>query len=303
MATQFLRNGWFGKAAFSIGLFSMTASWSADANLGAALVGLAGGHLFDLWARGELLTTLFAATRSRTKSRTNGPAFMQLTFTGLGDLSRTRPDLREAYLTFLDQLSTRLHLDNRARRDAKRWFVEGSGPDCDFSDLIMRCADGYTRAPLLANMALECFCSCALLDGTPNRAQRLRLDAFAAALGAPTNRVRHLLRELTPIVARKNAEILRNQTNNSGTKATLNAGLRASTVEDLATQQQAALTLFKLSGNATAAEIKQAYRRFVAEHHPDKLPKESSTHQHRQAEHNMQQAQDALALLQSRASE
>lgn len=285
MATQIMRNGWFGKATFSVGLFSATASLSLDANLGAALFGLACGHLFDLWAKGELLTTLFAATRTRGKRRTTGAAFMQLTFTGLGDISRARPDHHAAHLRYVEQLGHRLHLDRRARKDAMQWFLQGRGPNYDFSDLIATCTDGYSRAPLLTNMALECFCSCALLGGIPNKAQRLRLDAFAVALGAPTSRVRILLHELAPI-ANRTEELAAAHRTTMGL-----ADFDSSAI-------QAALALFELTPAATAEEIKQAYRRYVARHHPDKLSAESPREKRRQAEHNMQQAQDALALLQ-----
>ena len=288
---ELMRNGWFGKAAFSIGLASATSSWNFEASLGAAMFGLACGHLFDLWATGELLTTIFATTRTHHRNSGAGPDFMRLTFTGLGDISRAEPSQQGAHLRYVEQLSKRLRLDRRARKDAMRWFLQGRGPNCDFTDIIAACSDGYARTPLLANMAMECFCACALLGGAPSSAQQLRLQAFAAALGAPASRIGLLLRELAPIASRAAC----GHASHAGSKS---VPANPNSTDNAA--ERDALALLGLSRDASESEVKQAYRRFVARHHPDKLPTDCSARKQREAQQNMQIAQDALTLLQAR---
>jgi DnaJ-domain-containing protein 1 len=242
---------------------------------------LAAGHLLDLWSCGHLTSVLTRVQLSAGGNKVAAPgrAFMHLTFSGLGAISAAQGGVRRIHMEYMKSLLKRLGLADTAATNAMKWFIEGTAPALDLPALLAPCSKTHSRAPIMASLALESFCVCAQLSDGPTRKQLAMLSCIAQALGISERRLAMLMRELAPIAR---------QFHSPGTSA-----------EAVLDSLSAAFELFDLNPGASSAQITQAYRRFAARHHPDRLPPDSAEAARRKSEGLMQQAQDARELLQA----
>jgi DnaJ like chaperone protein len=202
-------------------------------------VGLLLGHLLDGFLRrvGRAGGELLRVQRS----------FFETTFSTLGFVSKADGRVSEAEIRATEAVMTQMRLKPARRREAIRAFNRGKAADFDPDASIREFARVCGAQPTLLRVFLEIQIQVALADGRVDPAEREALLRIAGGLGVSESdfaRLEALLAGHYGPGARGPA-----------TGQTLENAYRALGVER----------------SASDAEVKQAYRRLMSEHHPDKL--------------------------------
>lgn len=203
------------------------------------IVGAAIGYAISWGLRQSILGRLQVAQSQLIES----------TFSVMGALCKadrvvTRDEIRAAEMMF-----DRLHLNAALREEAKAAFNRGKAPDFDLDAAVDRFAQiGRGRGPLL-QLFLQIQVMAVAADGNVHPAEHEMLVRIAHRLG------------LT-----------------EGDVAQLEALLRAASAGPSAaggppTKQRLddAYAALGVSADASAADVKRAYRRLMSQNHPDKL--------------------------------
>lgn len=273
VSAPLFHNHWFGKAVGGLaGLLLSPTEWLPS--LTGFTIGIICGTLFDRWASRHIdsidfsRTPLFGSLLKKARVRPS----LQFTFAGMGRIAKASGQILPAHIAYAERLMQRLQFGAADRRLAIHSFTEGKAADYPFQPLAERCLTQLRKAPVLLDIILESLCRTTLIeDNTP---ARIALYSLTGHLGLP--------REATNAACNRFQELLDNP-----------AALLTRAHETLGTTPD-------LSDKA----IKTAYRRQIAQHHPDRLPVDANPDQRRLADLRMTELREALELiLESRSGE
>lgn len=169
---------------------------------------------------------------------------LTLLFAAAGRVAKARGRVSESAIARATGLMDELGLEPAARRQAVRVFQRGKQRDFPLSQLAraLRRAGGGRGDP--SERLLRRLVTVALADGAPFPAQRRVLEDLAASLGLSTERLAVLL----------------GQSRSAGSRAGPKPGpLQASYLE------------LGVAPDADPQAVRQAYRRLLARHHPDRV--------------------------------
>jgi DnaJ like chaperone protein len=216
-----------------------------------ALLGAAVGHKLDGRLKGlGLLRLPGGGFVFGDVERIQG-AFFAATFSVMGHLTKSDGRVSEAEIALARAVMERMELTPEQRKTAIHLFNEGKRADFALAAVLgeLRKVCGAQRSVL--QLFLEIQVHAALADGEPNGEQRRLLLQLAGALGfAP--------RELERMLALARVE----HRSAAGEGARQGVGRRS---------LQEAYALLGVEASASEAVVKQAYRRLMNQHHPDKL--------------------------------
>lgn len=190
---------------------------------------------------------------------------MRFAFTGLGRLAKCEGVVLPAHIDYVDHLIKRLGFSSVDRSQAIAWFREGKSADNDFLALGQSCQSIIEDRQLLDDMVLESLCAISLI--APSRHTRPALLELAQSMGLSVESV-------------------------DSTFARLNhkqQGGKHSPMQD-------ARELLSVNDSADQDAIKLAYRRQVAQWHPDRMP-DATTAEVKAAESRLNELRDAFELL------
>ena len=163
--------------------------------------------------------------------------FFRATFRILGSLAKADGRVSEREVAMVEQLMQRLRLDATSRRRAIRCFNDGKAHGFRVADEVNELARETKAHIELRRLALEMALEIAFADGRLKPEGRSFLERMAASFGIPE-------RELSAMLE-----------------------LRGAGPEAEFTPYE----ILEVETDASMAEIKRAYRRLMAKHHPDKL--------------------------------
>lgn len=211
-----------------------------------AVAGAAIGHQVDRRLPG-------ATAQSNANGRMQ-LAFMDATFAVMGHLCKADGRVSEAEIAMASKVMQRMALSPTQRRRAMDQFRAGKSPSFVLGDTLTRLRQDCGSAPMLLQMFVDVQLSAALADGdlTPQEDTTLRFVCVRLGVPAP-------LYEQALHAARIEA----------GLGRTSGGAARAAP-----TGRDDDYAVLGVSASATDAEIKQAYRRLISQHHPDKLAAE-----------------------------
>lgn len=235
---------WWGK------LLGGTVGFALGGPLG-AVAGAALGHGFDRGFEGRVETDPQAASlddRERTQT-----AFFTATFSIMGHIAKADGRVTADEIRVAMAIMEQLRLSPDLKRLAQSLFTEGKAADFPLDDALDQLGAECRRNRNLVRMFMEIQLHAAYADGDVNRDERRILLHVARRLGYS-----ELQLERMEAMVRAGLNYWRQQGS-----TTRSPGARP-TLDD-------AYSILNITSRSTDNEIKQAYRRLMSEHHPDKL--------------------------------
>ena len=202
------------------------------------LFGVFIGHMVD-----QFLAGLGGASRTRD-------AFFGALFSTLGHINKADGRVTKVEIEAAEQLMRRMQLTEAERQRAIRFFQQGKERDFDLEVTLREFARHSMLRHELRIMFIELLLEAAMADGVLTSAEQAILMRSCTVLHIPANVFSAMLR------ARQ-----------GGGSA---YGSQQRTPEQGPPIQQSYATL-GLKVDASAQEIKRAYRKLVSQYHPDKL--------------------------------
>ena len=197
------------------------------------------GHLVD-----RFLSGLGGASRTRD-------AFFSAMFSTLGHINKADGRVTKAEIAAAEELMRRLQLNGEERQQAIRFFQQGKERDFNLEVTLREFARHSMLRHELRIMFIELLLEAALADGSLSVAENDILTRSCKALHIPANVYSAMLR------ARQ-----------GGGGYTYN---QRQQVPNQGLPLQQSYATLGLKEDASAHEIKRAYRKLVSQYHPDKL--------------------------------
>ena len=223
---------WWGKLIG--GIIGLLKGGLAGAVFGAFL-----GHMVD-----RFLAGLSGSNRTRD-------AFFGAMFSTLGHINKADGRVTKAEIAAAEQLMQRLQLTETERQRAIRFFQQGKEQDFNLDATLREFARNSMLRHELRIMFIELLLEAAVADGTLTREEQAILVQACTVLHIPANVFSAMLR------ARQ-----------GGGGSTYGNYQKIPGQGQSLQQSYAALGL---KADASAQEIKRAYRKLVSQYHPDKL--------------------------------
>jgi DnaJ like chaperone protein len=215
-----------------------------------ALLGATLGHGFD---RG--LSDLERLGPNPGNTERIQTAFFTAAFSVMGHLAKVDGRVTEDEIATARNVMAQMQLSGEQRETAIRLFREGKRGEFDLDAVLGQFRQECHRRRHLIQMFLEIQIATALSDGTLSDAERNLLLHMCDCLGFPQSGFEQLV---ALALGFQNG----GWSHHGGTERVTTPSPRRLT-EDY--------VLLGVSENASEAEVKKAYRRLMAQHHPDKL--------------------------------
>lgn len=229
------------------------------------LLGIAMAWLCQSGLRRLLRLGLVRRLCRRLRRRGRPHPHMRFAFTALGRLAKCEGVVLPAHIDYVDHLIKRLGFSSSDRSQAITWFREGKTPAADFAALGAACQQVNEDRQLLDDMVIESLCALSLI--APSRHTRPTVLKLAQSMGLAEHQV-------DATFARLN-----HKQQNAGPSPMNEARARLG-----------------VDSSADQDAIKLAYRRQVAQWHPDRMP-EATAAEVKQAEARLNELRDAFELL------
>lgn len=204
-----------------------------------ALLGVFIGHLLD-----RFLAGLRGVNRTRD-------AFFGAMFSTLGHISKADGRVTKAEIAAAEELMRRLQLSADERQNAIRLFQQGKEPDFDLDATLREFARYSVIRHDLRVMFIELLLQAAMADGSLGAAEEQILQRACMILHIPAN-IYAAMRQA-----------------HQGGAYSGSAGYRQTARQVTSIEQDFAS--LGLSSDASAQDIKRAYRKLISQYHPDKL--------------------------------
>jgi DnaJ like chaperone protein len=216
-------------------------------HLPGALLGLWLGHRFD---KGMTLNNFgFAVDAEQAKQ-----SFFSNLFTVMGHIAKADGRVSENEINMAKSVMSHMGLNEARRKAAIENFTRGKQPEFNLDEALRSLVEETGRDPNLMQMFIEIQISAAFADGHLGAKERQILEHIAERLGIGRMR-------LNLIINSVQAQHRFHQSQSG------QAYQHQSSESQLADAYQA----LQVSADASDKEVKKAYRKMMAQHHPDKL--------------------------------
>jgi DnaJ like chaperone protein len=248
----------------------------------ARFVGAALGFMIGWWFDKSLQQALTSAPQQGARQQ----QFLLTFFEVLGHLAKSKGRVTNDDILFATQRLDELRLHGEARQAAMEAFNRGKEADYAVLEQVRALRQGGVARRDLLNYFLGQVIIAALLDGQLEAAEYAVIQKVAAALGVSKLQLDMML-QMTQ--ARFRFEQYQQHSSQSQ---------RGQNRPSSATQLADAYALLGVERSASAAEVKRAYRKLMAKHHPDKLAAQGLPPEMRaSAQQKAQQIQAAYELI------
>ncbi len=258
---------WAGKALGAAAALIFAPATPAGV-LGWLAAGLVLGHVLDRLlqnARGrDPGTGQSGAAPGDPDRAAPGEASTRFVFAVLGRIAQSGGEVAAAHLRQADQLMADWHIPEAQRPETRVWFQAGRDPSFPFETLATLCRAELAEAPHLREAALKALCRMSVLADSP--------DATAALL------------DLGPRLGCDRETVAQ--------RALLMAAMRPEP-EPLGD----ACRILGVRPGDDRDTIRLAYRRQIAQWHPDRLPADAGEDYILEAQRRMTQLREALETL------
>lgn len=265
---------WWGKLAG--GAFGFMLGGPIGALLGAVL-----GHNLDKGLKGlSDEERLPPGDQERVQT-----AFFTTTFSVMGAIAKADGRVSRDEIALASSVMAEMDLNQEMRQTAINLFNQGKSADFPLDEVLAQFRRECHRRNTLIQMFIEIQLQAAYADGSLHQAEEQLLLHICKQLGIPEFAFRRL------------EKMIRAEASFSGRSA----GGRRTEARPSGPTLEDAYAILNVSSGASDAEVKQAYRRLLSQHHPDKLvskglPEEmmkmaaQKTHEIRQAYERVKEA-------------
>jgi len=233
-----------------------------------AIFGLLIGHFFDKAYR-QNFNQLGGFGRFFTDqdNLTQQAIFFHSLFSALGHLAKSDGKVTDREIQIATSLMDEMRLTGDARREAQDAFREGKARDFPLVDTLKGFYEASHGRRDILQVFLEILIQAAFADGQLSQEEYHVLEKVAKPLGFRR-------RDLDYLISMYEAEIRFRQ--RGGQRAHSGAGQRQQSAghQSAYSEQQSIDDAYKILGVSSSDDektIKRAYRKRMAEHHPDKL--------------------------------
>jgi DnaJ like chaperone protein len=213
------------------------------------VLGLLVGHWFDRSLRSSFEASGGFAALKRDNSEAQG-VFMYSTFAVMGHIAKADGVVTTAHIDKATSFMQQLGLNNSQQQEAQRAFREGKAADFPVATQLALLKQAYRWRPDMLQLFLEIQISVAFVDAHLSAVEEKLLQQVADALAISASRLQYLL-------GRYQAEA-------RFAKRPRQAAPKADTLQD-------AYQLLGVEAGCSESELKKAYKKQMAQHHPDKL--------------------------------
>jgi DnaJ like chaperone protein len=207
------------------------------------------GHWFDRSLRSSFESAGGFGALKRDQDDAEG-LFMYSTFAVMGHLAKADGVVTTAHIDKATTFMQQLGLDAAQQQEAQRAFREGKAADFPLQQQLAQLKQRYRWRPDLLQMFLEIQISVAYVDAKLSAVESALLQQVAAAFSISATRLQYLLGRFEAEARFANRPPQQKP--------------KSSTVQD-------AYQLLGVQPDCTKAELKKAYKKQMAQHHPDKL--------------------------------
>jgi len=212
-------------------------------------LGLMVGHWFDRSLRASFENAGGFAAFKRDHEDAEG-VFMYSTFAVMGHLAKADGVVTSAHIDQATNFMQQLGLDTAQQQEAQRAFREGKAADFPLQQQLAQLKQRYRWRPDLLQMFLEIQISVAYVDAKLSPVELQLLQQVAAALSISATRLQYLLGRF---------------------EAEARFANRPAQPQPKSSTLQDAYQLLGVTSDCSKAELKKAYKKQMAQHHPDKL--------------------------------
>ncbi|GHA65275.1 co-chaperone DjlA [Photobacterium aphoticum] len=223
------------------------------------LLGLFLGHKFDK-VRSNIYGGGFGGFTSGGNQADRQAAFFHAAFAVMGHVAKAKGRVTAEEIRVASAIMDRMGLQGESRRQAQDAFREGKEEDFPLEDVLVRVRQASAGRSDLLQFFLEVQIQAAFADGTLHPSERQLLHVIARMLGFSERQLEQRL-QMQEAAFRFQQGGFHQQYQQQG-------GFRQAPTRD---QLADAYKVLGVSAEATAQELKRAYRKQMNEHHPDKL--------------------------------
>lgn len=225
-------------------------------NLPGAFIGLIIGHFFDRGYSQEFarLGGLGRYFTNPDSFRSNAVFFNSL-FSALGHIAKADGRVTSKEIAIATALMDELELSGETRDEAQNAFRQGKANDFPLADTLKGLVDNCHGRRDLLQIFLEILIQAALADGSLSSPESTVLQKVAKALGFDRNELTYLIN-----AHRAQQRFHRHDQSQSAEPA-----------KSAANHLQDAYDILGISQTADEKTTKRAYKKRMAQHHPDKL--------------------------------
>ncbi|MET1254550.1 co-chaperone DjlA [Aliikangiella maris] len=216
------------------------------------LIGLWIGHSFDKGISQDFGHFFDSANHDGDPSKIR-EIYFETTFAVLGHLAKADGVVKQSEIDAAEQIMLKLGLTGEKRQRAINSFNFGKSAEFDLEAQLKGLLVNFARKPSLIQMFLEIQIFCATADGRVSEKELQILYEIGSAFKIPPRQIDQLINMV--IAQQSFYQHSRNQQNTSS---------KAPSIEQ-------AYAVLGIKNNASTQEVKQAYRKLMSQHHPDKL--------------------------------
>lgn len=212
-------------------------------------LGLLIGHWFDKSYGGAFASKGGFNGFSRDKSEAQG-IFRYNTFAVMGHISKSNGVVTHSHIQQASAFMDQLGLTTQQKQEAQAAFRAGKSADFPLAEQLAEFKAAYRFRPDMLLMFLEIQISTAYVDLNLSSAEKKILAQIASALGISAVQLERML-------SRYEAEASFAKSNKTGTEP-----------DQLLAD---AYKILGISSDCSEVQLKKAYKKLMAQHHPDKL--------------------------------
>jgi len=258
-------------------IFGFLFGFMLTRNIFGGILGLWLGHFFD---KG---TSINFDKLHQGKEADRQAAFFYCTFSVMGYVAKAKGRVTEHEIAFANAYMDRLGLRGELRREAQEAFRDGKTSGFPLDARLAKFKESCRGRNDLLLLFLEIQIQVAFADGNLENVEREVLHKIARTLGFSARELDQLF---DMIIA--------------GAKFHQHQGQNAASPESSEKQISRAYRLLGVKASDTDKDIKKAYRKLMAQHHPDKLVAKGLPKQMmEQAKQKAQDIQSAYEMVQA----
>ncbi|MEM0911430.1 MAG: co-chaperone DjlA [Pseudomonadota bacterium] len=228
-----------------------------------AVLGLIIGHLFDVAYRKEFSkfggVGRFFAKVDEIK---NDAVFFHALYSALGHISKADGRVTQAEIQVASRLMDEMGLKGDVRKEAQQAFREGKARDFPLESMIKEFRQHCHGRTDILQIFLEILITTAFADGTLSHPERVVLRNIAKSLGFSVKDLEFLVTRYEAAQRFRNAYKGYRGDNSTHNRRPYSNG--RATLED-------AYKVLGIAASADDKSVKRAYKRLMAQNHPDKL--------------------------------
>ncbi len=248
--------GYWGKVIGAIIGFAIV-------KLPGAILGLVIGHFFDVAYKKEFYRQGgFGRFFAKVDEIKNDAVFFHALYSALGHISKADGQVTKAEIEVASKLMDEMRLQGNVRKEAQQAFREGKAHDFPLQDMLKEFKQQCHGRTDILQIFLEILITAAFADGTLSQPERQVLQNISTSLGFNNKDLQFLIASYEAAQRFRSSYKGYKKYNDQQSKRSYASG--KTTLEDA----------YKVLGVTKTAEdkaIKRAYKKLMAQNHPDKL--------------------------------